>query len=188
MMDYIIGRLKAELDPALIYHSADHTLDVYHAVKRLNESEKPGEHMAILIETAAIFHDSGMILRYREHEEASATIARESLPRFGYTQEEINTVTNLIMATCLPQNANNLPEMILCDADLDALGRDDFFIQSFRLKNEWSHFGIADYNLKEWLIFQVAFLENHIYFTNTAKKLRNDKKSAIVAEIKEILS
>lgn len=52
--------------------------------------------------------------------------ARQYLPHFGYTGDEIEQVCDIIMATQMPQNPHNHLGQIICDADLDYLGRNDF--------------------------------------------------------------
>jgi len=89
----------------------------------------------------------------------------------------------LIMVTRLPQKASTIAEQILCDADLDYLGREDFFIHSFELQYEWNVLGIRKTNLSEWLGIQIKFLSDHTYFTKSANDLRNQKKSTNLHEI-----
>jgi hypothetical protein len=185
--DYILSRLKKELHPNLYYHCLEHTIDVHRAALRLVKTEHPPETSVKIIETAALYHDAGMIMTYRNHEEASCRIAREILPGFGYTPEEIDDIASLIMVTTLPQAAETLPQMILCDADLDALGREDFFLTSFQLHLEWKLFNIRHMSISEWIRFEIGFLENHRYYTGSARKLRDERKSRNIEELRELL-
>ena len=59
--------------------------------------EELKEPDSVLIETAAIYHDAGMIITYLDHESASAQMAREILPQFEYSPREIEIVESLIM-------------------------------------------------------------------------------------------
>ena len=123
--EYVIQRLQTELSPDLWYHSPGHTLDVVMATRRLCKVEKVDADAALLIETAALYHDAGMIFQYTDHEAKSVTLARETLPEFGYSPAEIDQISGLIFATRMPQRVAHLYEQILCDADLDYLGRND---------------------------------------------------------------
>jgi len=180
---FIIEKLRRELDPRYVYHSIGHTFDVHSAAQRLIGMEGIHEKGARLIEIAALYHDSGMLVRYKDHEAASAELASCFLPDFGFTEKEVSTINSLIMVTRLPQKASSLAEQILCDADLDYLGRDDFFIHSFELQNEWNRFEIRKTTLPEWLDIQIKFLSDHTYFTKSAASLRNRKKSENLKEI-----
>jgi uncharacterized protein len=145
------------------------------------------EKYSALIETAALYHDAGIIVEYFDHEIESANLAKKVLPDFGYTPDEIEYVSGLIMVTRLPQCPVLLAEKILCDADLDYLGREDFFIHSFQLRLEWQVKGVKNMNLHDWFNTQAAFLSEHQYFTNSASILRNDQKNKNLEEIMQLL-
>jgi exopolyphosphatase/pppGpp-phosphohydrolase len=185
---YILGRMSKELNPSLTYHTVEHTLDMHGAVIRLMEMEKiVDEHERLLIETAAIYHDAGMMISYNDHETQSVLIAGEMLPKFGYSLEDIDEVAGLILVTKLPQMPTTLHEKILCDADLDSLGRDDFFVESFKLQLEWNLNRICLTNLEEWLTFEIKFFTGHTYFTESGRALRQEKKRKNLLEITTIL-
>jgi hypothetical protein len=185
--NYILGKLERELNPDLVYHCLEHTLDVLNSTINIAEKEGVEEDDLILLKSAALFHDSGMLLTYVGHEEASAEIVQEVLPRFEFTQEGVDTISNMIITTKLPQRASSFLEKILCDADLDYLGREDFFMTSHRLRHEWIALNINRLSLLEWYQLQVEFLETHQYFTNYTIKLRQEKKIMNLKEIKELL-
>jgi predicted metal-dependent HD superfamily phosphohydrolase len=161
---------------------------MHRAAIRLIEMEAlKDDHLIKLIETASLYHDTGMLVSYKDHETQSVIIAGEVLPGFGYTKEEVDEIAGLILVTRLPQRPNTLPEKILCDADLDSLGREDFFLQSFQLHHEWKLNGIFQSTLEEWLRFEVKFFTEHEYFTRSARKLRQELKQKNLAEITDIL-
>jgi HD superfamily phosphodiesterase len=183
---YIINRLHVDLDRRLIYHDLEHTLDVYHAAQRISEAENIDKHSMQLILTAALFHDSGMLLNYENHEEESILICKEELPKFNYTDQEIDTISRLIKKTKLAETANCSLENILCDADLDYLGREDFIIKSTKLLLEWKYLGKHSYSLVEWLRIQIHFLETHQYNTKSAQTMRNETKIKNIEEIRAL--
>ncbi|NCA84924.1 MAG: HD domain-containing protein [Clostridia bacterium] len=183
----VLQMLSKELRPNLYYHDINHTLDVYHSAQRLAELEGIGEDDLLLIKTAALLHDSGMLNAYDGHEAASCNIAREMLPRFGYTDDYIHRVCRMIHTTQLPQSAVTLSEKILCDADLDYLGREDFFMIAHRLRVEWNMQKVRVTTLREWYELQVKFLEAHTYFTPSARDTRSEGKQKNLNQIKEIL-
>jgi predicted metal-dependent HD superfamily phosphohydrolase len=185
--DYLLKRLNTELKPTLYYHNIEHALDVHQAACQLIELEGINGHAKTCIETAALFHDAGMIKQYANHEEASVIIVREVLPQFGYLPSSIDEISRLIMITKLPQNPMDLYEKIICDADLDYLGREDFLIHAFKLRVEWQINNIKTTTLREWFEIQVQFLGNHTYFTPSALLLRNEKKQSNLMEIKQFL-
>ncbi len=183
---YILQRLTSELSPKLFYHSLEHTLDVHQSTRRLNEIENVDENSKIILETAALFHDAGMLIQYSDHEAQSVTMIQKILPGFEYTKAEIDRISGLIMVTIMPQRATNLYEQIICDADLDYLGRNNFFINSFKLRLEWQVNGIRNTTLREWIDIQIKFLSEHHYFTRSAITLRNEEKLKNLTELKQL--
>jgi uncharacterized protein len=181
--DFIIKRLNNALPGHLTYHNADHAKDVYQAAQHIGEAEGIAGNELKLLLTAAYYHDSGFLVKADGHEEESCRIAREALPAYGYTPDEIDRICGMIMATRLPQSPTNQLEEILADADLDNLGRDDFFTISHKLYLESLFFGkVNDEN--EWNRQQIDFIKNHQYFTKTAINLRQAKKDANLGRIK----
>jgi len=183
---YIIYRLHTELDPKMVYHDLEHTLNVYHAAKELCRLENVGKHSTLLLLTAALYHDSGMLIDYENHEEESVRICEKELPKFGYTEEEIKTIARLIRKTKRLEKADCILENIICDADLDYLGRDYFFIRSTKLHYEWKLMGKHNYNLVEWLKIQAEFLEKHKFYTKSARKIGGKTTQRMAKEIRDL--
>jgi uncharacterized protein len=172
---FILGKLSTELPAHLSYHSEGHVRDVCDATQQIATSEGiTGEDLTLLL-TAALFHDSGFLHGAAEHEKKSCEIASRHLPDFGYTSGQIDKICGMIMATRIPQNPQTHLEQILADADLDYLGRDDFFTIGERLYEEFAMYGIVS-SRQDWNRLQVKFLENHHYFTQTSIKMRKPKK------------
>ncbi|HPR58910.1 MAG TPA: HD domain-containing protein, partial [Bacteroidales bacterium] len=104
-MDYegvkklMLDKLSRELSNNLYYHDLSHTLDVLQSAQQLMESENTDAHEQILIKTACVFHDSGMLKTYNGHEEVSCEMADLLLPQYGYKQEDIKMIKKMIMTT-----------------------------------------------------------------------------------------
>jgi len=182
----MIDMLRNGLDKSLVYHSVGHTLDVLNSCKLLARQEKVGNHELTLLKTAALFHDAGFIKQYADHEDISIELARQLLPGFGYTTPDIQLIAEMVEATRMPQRPKTRLEEILADADLDYLGRDDLFMISQRLHYELCKTDKKT-SLREWHEIQLAFLENHRYFTESARRLRNPGKQNNIKELKELL-
>jgi len=179
-----LDRLEHELPPHLCYHSLRHTRDdVALAVERLAEMEGIDGRPLQLLRTAAAYHDIGFVEQYADHEARSVHIATETLPHFGFGSEDIRAVTGMIWATKLPQQPRTVLEELLADADLDSLGRDDFFATSLSLRAEMAARGqLIDH--ARWFARQISFLRSHRYWTPSARSLRDPQKQRNV----EVLS
>ena len=92
----------------------------------------------------------------------------------------------MIMATRLPQSPRTLLEEIIADADLDVLGRSDFFSRNEALRQELANRG-QEIGRKQWAEGQLAFLISHAYFTPAAKMLRDEMKQRHIAELRKML-
>ena len=180
---YIATRLRKELPKHLTYHSVAHVNDVYRAAERLAKAEGiEGEDLKLLL-TAVMYHDCGFMVQSKDHEAIGCDIAREALPQFGYTPEQIERICGMILATRIPQSPTSLLEEIIADADLDYLGRDDFWSIGRQLFEELQMYGIIQTE-DEWNALQIRFLEQHHYFTRTAIATRKEQKDAYLAMLK----
>lgn len=180
---FILNKLGKELPKSLSYHSVEHVKDVYNSAAMIGKQENISGYDMKLLLTAAWFHDSGFLKGAKDHEEESCRTAKKFLLEFEYQPAEIEKICGMIMATKIPQTPKNHLEEILADADLDYLGREDFFNIGNKLFTELSIFGFLN-SEDEWNRLQVRFLESHHYFTKTAIQLRNEKKQEHLAFVK----
>lgn len=183
---FIMKQLEERLSDKLHYHSIAHTKDVVSAVERLALMENVTDEGLFLLKTAATYHDAGFVEQYEKNEPIGVRLAAEILPKYGYTEEHIERVKELIYVTAIPHKPKNNLEEIICDADLDYLGRDDFHEIADRLRRELREHGKIDSDRK-WDEMQVAFLTQHRYFTKTAIETRRPKKLQNLEEIKQKL-
>jgi predicted metal-dependent HD superfamily phosphohydrolase len=178
---HALDRLRDELPPTLLYHDAGHTReDVLPAAERLAVlSGVEGEDLQLL-RVATAYHDLGYIFAYWQHELASLRLAAQTLPQFDLLPEQIERVLGMIVATRMPQSPRDLLEQILADADLDSLGRPDFLELGLRLRQELELHG-QPRPLRHWEEGQLAFLKQHAFFTEAARRLRDSAKQANIA-------
>ena len=183
---YIVKMLSEQLPPGLFYHGLHHTLDVCKSAENIANNEGvEGEDLYVL-KTAALFHDAGFTKEYVKNEPIGVAMAKETLPQFGYSEKQMEMIEKIIMSTQIPQKASTILEKIMCDADLDYLGRDDFHQIADSLKNELMAFGKIQSD-KQWDEIQIPFLEKHSYFTEFSIKNRQPFKEQRIAEIKKRL-
>jgi len=169
-------KLQNELSEQLTYHNDRHTSRVIQVALQLADEERvEGEDKTILA-TAALFHDTGFLFGGAEnHEERSCVIAREYLPAYEYSFQQIDRVCDLIMATKNPQQPKNNLEKIICDADLSYLGTDSFTAVSGNLYQELKVLQNVPV-VENWEQKQIQFLKGHQYFTDAANKRFRQKK------------
>jgi uncharacterized membrane-anchored protein YitT (DUF2179 family)/HD superfamily phosphodiesterase len=181
--DHLMPRLEIELPAWQTYHNAGHTRYVIDHAELLAVAEQVKDEELVLLKTAALFHDAGILQQSQGHEEISCIMAREILPAYGYNSHQIEHICRMIMATQLPQSPQDLLGQILCDADLYYLMEKNYAATAENLFLELRHRGeIA--NETEWLLRQIEFLSNHSYFTKTANSRLEGKQETILKELK----
>jgi adenylate cyclase len=186
IQEIILDKLESELPAYLYYHNVKHTVDVVTEVELIGWAEGVSDEEILLLKTAALFHDLGHVVSYDDHEFHGTIFVREMLPQFGYTDDQINRICDIIMATKLPPDPKNLLQKIICDADLDYLGRSDMIPVSNTLFKELQEQEKISC-LNEWNKLQLKFISGHQYFTSTARKLREVNKQKQIERIRQLI-
>lgn len=186
LQELMLNKLERELPNYLYYHNVKHTIDVVTQVELIGIGEGVDDEELLLLKTAALFHDSGHILGYDDHEYFATLIAREILPDYSYTQRQIDSICDLILATKMPPKPKNKLEKIMCDSDLDYLGRSDMIPVSNALYRELKEMDKID-TLREWNKLQIKFISGHQYFTKTAQSLREVNKQKQIERISKLI-
>jgi predicted metal-dependent HD superfamily phosphohydrolase len=179
---FIQEKLRNELPSKLYYHNTEHIDDVLQSALVIAAHEQLTEEEIKLLRIAALFHDSGMTISHKQHEEKGCELARQILPSYGFRDDQLDIISGMIMATKIPQSPKTQLERILCDADLDYLGRDDFYTIGEKLHEELRDSGTIE-TVREWNLIQKTFLENHRYHTEYSRKHREAMKQQHLQEI-----
>jgi class 3 adenylate cyclase len=187
LQEIILDKLEKELPGYLYYHNVKHTVDVVTEVELIGWAEGVSDEDILVLKTAALFHDAGHTVAYDDHEYHGTVLARGILPQYGYNEAQVEQICEVIMATKMPPNPKNLLEKIICDADLDYLGRSDMIPVSNTLYKELKEQDKIG-TLSEWNRLQVKFITGHQYFTSTAQSLREVNKLKQIERIRELIS
>lgn len=165
-----ITRLFAEkLSGDLVFHNFHHTSNVVRGVKDIGRHLHLGKEEREILLIAAWFHDSGHIIKYIGHEEASQQIAAEWLEKESYPKEKLERVLGCIAATHLPQKPNTILQEVICDADLYHLSLGEYCHIQFQLREEFKRIFKKEYSNVQWMEDNLKFLDNHQYFTEFGK-------------------
>lgn len=174
---FVRSFLDKNLNDKYTYHSLAHTVDVVHRVHNYSRLHELDKNISELLAVTAWFHDTGIPIDYNDHEEKSIEIFRLFARTHGFTESDILFVCRAIRATKLPQTASSICEKIICDADLDYLGRTDFEKISQSLRQEWINLNtLSKISVEEFDRKQITFLSNHSYHLDVAKLLRDHGK------------
>lgn len=184
---HILGELESDLPDHLCYHGHHHTLDVLDAVARIGKAEGVSENQLNLLLVAAAYHDCGFLNGHKDHEIKGCEIARDNLPSFGFDNLAIEQICDMIMATKVPQTPTSALSKILCDADLDYLGREDFEPIGTNLFKELQYLEIVT-EVETWNRIQLKFLTQHTYHTTYSRSVRQPEKQKHLEKIRAIVN
>jgi adenylate cyclase len=87
----------------------------------------------------------------------------------------------------LPPQPEDIYQRIICDADLDYLGRSDMIPVSNTLYKELKEQDKIG-TLNDWNKLQIKFISGHSYFTKTAQSLREVNKQKQIERIKKLIT
>lgn len=169
------------------YHDLNHTFDVYEAAYQSAKHHQINAEEQLILLSAALLHETGMAEGHQDHEEKSIAFTRNTLPLLCYNNAQIEQISQLIRCTKMPQSPFNLLSNILCDSDLDYLGRADYVPLSEKLRQEWIINDGFSTDRKVWLESQVQFLKEHQHFTLYSQKNRKEGKLRNLKQVEEAL-
>ena len=188
---YIRELFRDELPVGIKYHDAGHTLHPIRGVvavaHRIAVAEGVSEHDRELIVAAAYFHDTGYIREYGHNEPIAARMAGRILKLIGYLPNEIKKIQRMILSTDLRRGPKIHVEKILCDADLDHLGRADFFKLDQKLREGRRVRGLDVGDDALWYKNTLKFMKNCKYHTESQQKRRGKGKQKNMDKLLEKL-
>ena len=184
---YIKELFRDELPDGIKYHDADHTLHptkgVVAVANSIAISENISEHDRELLITAAYFHDTGYIREYDKNEPIAARMAGRILKLIGYKPNEVKKIQKMILSTDLERTPRTHVEKIICDADLDHFGREDFFKLDAKLREGRRIRGIDVSDDEKWFKGTLKVIKKHRFYTESQKKLREKKKQRNIEKL-----
>jgi predicted metal-dependent HD superfamily phosphohydrolase len=177
---------EEHIDEKYVYHNIEHTQQVVAACLEIAEKiEDITAKELELLQLAAWFHDTGYDHGFQNHEERSCTHAQQFLAAYELSETEMQTILGCIRATKLPQNPQNTLEEIICDADLSHLGDDTYWDRCGRIRQELLLTRNIMMTEQEWVDFEIDFLSNHSYHSETAQGLFGTRKEKHIRQLRK---
>ena len=164
--------LECTLDKHYTYHNAAHTREVCDAVKLFTANSILPSATLTALRIAAIFHDFGYLVRSYDNELLALPYIKDFGREFGIEESVLMEAHDLISETVFPYAPVTPAGMILCDADIEYIGRKDFFVQAELFRQELSAEGVV-YTDEQWWSLEVKFLQENCFFTPVCRNLRN---------------
>lgn len=169
-VDFVSHLLKGELTDQFKFHNYTHTAEVANLCEKMGKyyqlSDEDFENLLL----AAWFHDTGFIRCYSGHEAEGVKIAGNFLTAKGFEKQRIETIQTLILSTKAEVKATNLLEEILHDADVQHIGKKNFFEKGQLLREEWELILHKNFDEEEWQWMQQKFITANEFATQYAKE------------------
>lgn len=173
LQEAALSYLAEHLDRRYSYHNAVHSQDVCAALEEFLQSTadpfEPSEREALQI--AAIFHDFGYLVRPDENEICCREYVQMFGKEFALPPALQVRAMELIMETAFPYRPISAAGKLLCDADIEYIGRDIFWQRAADFRQELAAQGQVMTDL-QWYCREVEFLRSNAFFTDTANRLR----------------
>lgn len=182
----VIHLLSEKLPCTLYYHCKEHTIYVVEKAEHIANMEGVTGQDLYLIKIAALFHDIGFIEQREDHEQVGCKIMRKKLAGL-LSEDQLDTIAGMIMATKIPQTPTNTMERIVADADLEYLATNKFNDVGDKLYKELQYYD-KTMNLIKWDQLQVSFIEKHHYHTRYCKHYKEHRKQQNLAILKKSIA
>ena len=169
------------------YHNLSHTLDVVESSIEIGIGEKLSPDEMEMVQIAAWFHDIGYIEKPEGHEEVSAMYAGNFLNEENYPVDRIEKIVGCILATKVPQKPKTKLERVVCDSDLNHLGREKFSVRNDYFRKEQEYYRNRKLTETEWLTSTIDFMTRHHYHSGYAISNFSDIKKENIKELQHQL-
>lgn len=167
----VFNDLLGEHPGTFHFHTRDHIRQIFNQSELLCRAENIVEEDSLLTLSASLLIYAGLSDSYEHFENKSVDIAREILPEINYSEKQIDTICNLILATKRPFDPQNKMESILIDAKMEYLGRPDFsrIIKLLYLELKSNEREIP---MQKLIKEQITILKDFRYYTVAGQRLR----------------
>ena len=174
-VEHVFNLFKNKLPGDFVYHNYNHTAETVKASKKLSKSYNLTSRDYEVLMLAALFHDTGYITVYDNHEQESVKFMKEYL-KGNYAEEDIREIESLILSTKYRTVPDGSLQEILHDADYINLGSKNFDHRADLLRIEWERILQKTYTEDEWAQVQLQFLLDTQFKTEDAVLKFNEQR------------
>ena len=183
-----LSALYAEKLPAnILFHDYSHAIMVKKYAEMIGNQSGLNDDEMNLLRICALFHDTGYINSYKDHQKESIGIASGFLADHGIDQPTIDHVVEIIGSAGHPQHPKDKIAEALCDAEMMYITADNCLEQFDLIFDEMA---LAEKKTHRRQTFEKEHLEQftqHKYFTEYGKATLQPLKEAAMTRISERL-
>ena len=181
--EMIIKLFDEEAPPNLYFNNSSMVKSISNQVDLLSGAENLPDEEYINLKLASVFLLTGYISDYEKPMEASLRLVEEMLPGYGFSQENVELTSKLIINS-FSDHQESLSDNILHDARYDYLGRVDYIKLTEKLLRERTEFGKHS-DTKTWIDSLIKQQNDHQFITKTARLLRSVTPDDQIAELRK---
>jgi len=185
---WVFRHFTKKLTDAYYYHNFTHTAEVVDAVVRIGEASGLKDRDLEIVVLAAWFHDTGITEVYHHHEEQSAEFAARFLKKHGFDRDGIDAVRRCILVTDINAEPTTLQEKVIRDADLEHIGKKEFWAKAELLREEWAAVIGETYSDEAWLRHQLEFVASRQFYTEIAHSWHQEVLDENLERLRELLA
>jgi adenylate cyclase len=184
--EFVISRIENEMTQDFYFHSSKHTKDIYTQAELLSRAENVSPEEMLIVCSAALMLDLGFITNYHNHIIHSVNFARDILPKFRYSNDQIDTICNIMLGATTENNSPTLLETILIDARFNYFGRVDYIEKIENLIKEIKAW-VPGFSPKDFIYQQIERMKKFVFYTDTAKKLQDVTPAEQIKKLEDFL-
>ena len=180
---FVLRHFSKHIPAWMRFHDLEHTLSVTRTALEIGRASGLSAKDMLLVELAALFHDTGYATAYAGHELESAKLARTWLLQQGTTLLEAERVSRMILSTRITHNPRSAAQRVLRDADSAKAGQADFMEKGARLRLELQRELGKEITHMAWLRENLSYLESHRFFTTYGEERFGPQKRLNLEEL-----
>ncbi len=177
--------LHENLTDKCSFHNYEHTENIVRYCDAIGLSMDLGKQDLMILHLAAWFQETGFCSHPQNHEEVSASIAMDYFKEKGLEEETIHTIAECILSTRSPQQPVSLSAQVLCDANMYYMADKNYLYKIENLRLESAELFNIKFTDEEWLLENINKLNNHFFFTSSARKLFDKDKEKLKQKLND---
>lgn len=176
--------LKKNLDKGYTYHNADHARDVCAAVEEFAPDADCTIFDLEALRLAAVFHDFGYLESAVDNEILALPYLRRFSSQYDIAGDLIERAGELILESSFPYCPKTAAGKLLCDADIEYIGRPVFWHQAELFRKELTLQG-KSFTEEQWWQYELEFLLQNEFYSAACRRCRGEGRLDNIAQVRQ---
>ena len=178
---YIRDYYAAHFNDQYTFHNYNRTVNIVRNCDALGVSMNLGGQELKLAHLAAWFTELGYSEDHRNYQSKSVKLAREFFRSKKLDDGIFEKLEECILSTRVPQQPVSVISQLICDATMYHLTEKDSLQQADALRAEYAAVAQIEYTDEEWINDYIKMINNHFYFTRSARDIFQKRKEKTLA-------